>query len=68
MKELIQGLCFILCLVCFVGCLASSVWNIMHFFTPENPFYVEPVIKGCMDNFFNWILAMCLTFLVFENE
>lgn len=68
MKELIQTVCVFIFFFCFVGFLASSIWGIMLFFNPENGFLALPIIKGCIDNFFNWIFAMCLTFLVFENE
>lgn len=68
MKDLIQAFCVFIFLFCCVGFLMSSIWGIMKFFSPEGAFFTLPLIKGCIDNFFNWLLAMCLTFLVVDKE
>lgn len=68
MKNIIQWICLIIMFICILGLFASIMYAIMHYDNPTGGFYQLSEVKFVIDNFFNWIFAICLTFLVIDKE
>lgn len=68
MKDFIQWVCLVILIVCLCGFIASAIYNFIYLFDPNCGYFQLAPVNSIMNNFFNWIFGICLSYLVIEID